>query len=151
MSSVGVDLQKQKPSKRKPSAEHVEQVLLFKWLKEMAQVDRRFTMAFALTNAGKRTYAMANWYKSEGLCKGVPDIFLAVPKPECPNCAKFVLAGLFIEMKAPGKQTIKAGGLAPEQEKWIGDLRWQGYQVNVCYSAEEAKKVILDYLGVALV
>ena len=146
MSSIGTDLQKQKVSKRKPSAEHVEQVALFKWLREMAKTDKRFGMAFALTNAGKRSYAMANWYKAEGLCKGVPDIFLAVPRLYPMYIVP--VAGLFIEMKAPGKETTKAGGVAPEQQEWIYNLRKQNYQVSVCYSAEEAKKVICDYLGI---
>ncbi|MBN1535965.1 MAG: VRR-NUC domain-containing protein, partial [Anaerolineales bacterium] len=48
--------------------------------------------------------------------------------------------GLFIEMKAGKNRTTK------NQNEWIQRLLGAGYLVIVCYSFEEAKKEILDYL-----
>ncbi len=50
--------------------------------------------------------------------------------------------GLYIEMK----RSVKSLSTVSEHQKhWIERLREQGYRVEICYGAEEAKKVIGDY------
>jgi hypothetical protein len=44
---------------------------------------------------------------------------------------------------------LRAAGVSSNQSEWHTALRAQGYQVSVCYSWEEARNVILAYLGVA--
>ena len=43
---------------------------------------------------------------------------------------------LFIEFKAPGKLPTKL------QEKWIADLRWQGFQAWACDDITDGKWLI---------
>lgn len=88
----------------------------------------------AIPNAGKRSYAAANWMRAEGLRKGVPDLFLAVPSMGESAC------GLWIELKV-GRNKPSA-----EQLALIKFLR-VGYRVEVCYSAEEAIHCIKEYLA----
>lgn len=71
--------------------------------------------------------------KREGVKKGVPDLFLAVPKKAC--------GGLWIEMKKKG------GKVTLEQREWLAKFVMQGYQAEVCYSFEEAKDIILRYIS----
>jgi hypothetical protein len=70
--------------------------------------------------------------KEAGVTSGVPDIFMAIPSDN--------YAGLFIEFKF-GKN--KLTGL---QQVFIARLREVGYRVDVCYTFEEARIVVLDYL-----
>ena len=79
--------------------------------------------------------------KAEGQLAGVPDLDLACPR-WWPDGS--VSHALFIEMKAPG------GRLSAEQKQIIALLEERDYKVAVCYSAEEAKKVIAEYLEIDL-
>ena len=69
--------------------------------------------------------------KDLGLVKGFPDLVLFLPRSH---------PGLIIEMKTKG------GRLHGEQPKVIEKLKEQGYRVEVCYSFDEARSVIKDYL-----
>ncbi len=72
--------------------------------------------------------------KASGVKKGFPDIQLCV--------ARQGYHGLFIELK----RVKPKGVVSPEQREWIWYLRDAGYEVWVCYGAEEAKNTILEYL-----
>ena len=75
-----------------------------------------------------------------GVLKNVPDLFLA--KTICDTTDTILYPGLFIEMKS------KTGRLREGQKEFMELLREQGFRCEVCYSFEEARDVICDYLGI---
>ncbi|MEW6212845.1 MAG: VRR-NUC domain-containing protein [Acidobacteriota bacterium] len=114
--------------------EHDHQCALFRWAAEMSERFPILEFMFAIPNAGAGAQrGQAGKLRAEGVKSGVPDIFIP--------CAKGGFYGLFIEMKV-GRNKPSA-----QQKKWIAYLRGFGYRVEVCYGVEEAKRVILDYLG----
>jgi hypothetical protein len=79
-----------------------------------------------------------------GVLKGELDLFLSLIATPVENQHTKFLAGLYIEMKW-GK-----GKISKEQQEII-DLRVaSGYQVAVCYDADDAIKVITEYLKAAV-
>lgn len=101
-------------------------------------------IVFAIPNGGSRNKIEAANLKKDGVLAGVPDLFVAKPMTDwCDHfvetCASY--AGLFIELKS------KRGRLSVQQLKVINDLRVCGYKAEVCYSADEAMKVVDEYLG----
>ena len=121
---------------RKPMSEHDEQVALFDWAGLYVREEPRLKLMFAIPNqGGKGKGAIIRGRKmvEEGLKKGVPDIFLPVVTEG--------FSGLFIEMKY-GK-----GRLSEEQTTYLNELTNGGYLCGVCYSFEQAKELIMDYLN----
>jgi hypothetical protein len=118
----------------------------------------------------------ARWLKDEGMEPGVPDVCVPVPTVvrrtnaesyEEGACEVKPLhfawwdgsgyeqcyPGLFIEMKAPYRRSKTGrgkGGVEPEQEVWIDRLRRLGWRVEVCYSCDEARALICEYLELPL-
>jgi len=113
-------------------SEHDEQVNLFAWARYMETKIPELKSMFHIPNGGHRHKAVAAKMKAEGVKAGVPDILLACPRDG--------FHGLFIEMKAGKNRTTK------NQNEWIQRLLGAGYLAVVCYSFEEAKKEIMDYL-----
>lgn len=122
--------------------ESEQQIMLFEWAELMSVLHPELKLLHAIPNGGKRHIATAVRLKKEGVKKGVPDVFLPVPKCESNKVCVILKTGLYIEMKS------KKGKLSESQQDWIERLRMQGYRVEVCCSFEEARDVILDYLGV---
>ncbi len=114
-------------------SEHDEQAALFHWAALNETHIPELALLFAIPNGGLRNKATAGKLKSEGVKRGVPDVCLPV--------AYDGFHGLFIEMKY-GKNTT-----TDDQNTWLMRLWNQGYQATVCHSFEEAKTVILEYLG----
>ena len=83
-------------------------------------------------NGGLRSIKTAARLKAQGTMAGFPDLFLFIA------CGQW--HGLMIEMKSP------KGQLSPAQTMVLPRIENQGYKVVVCYSAQEAIDVILDYL-----
>jgi len=75
--------------------------------------------------------------KKEGLKKGVPDLFIPVPKNG--------FNGLFIEMKKPKCLKSKAGTVSKEQREWLNLLSLNGYKSVVCVGSDVAIGVIDEY------
>ena len=73
-------------------------------------------------------------FKAEGVKAGVPDICLPVPRGEW--------HGLYIELKRRERGRVSA-----EQTAWLEALMRQGYATAICRGWEDAKRVILAYLG----
>ena len=122
------------------TSEHAEQVALFQ-LAELHQAQYpELEFLFAIPNGGHRYKAVAAKMKSEGVKSGVPDICLPVMSIQWGIGGTYYNA-LYIEMKV-GKNKPTAN-----QHHWIDGLRKLGNRVEVCYSADEAWNVILDYLG----
>lgn len=124
----------------------------------------QLSLMFAIPNGGLRHKATAGNLKAEGVKAGVPDIMLPVPQrittskgyPVAGYEQAAQVCGLFIEMKKPsekpsitlsGRPLRAAGKVSSKQAEWHNLLQLQGYQVAVCYSWEEARDVILAYLG----
>lgn len=113
--------------------EHEMQVALFRWAAYSLKQYPELNLMFAIPNGGARNIVVAKKLKAEGVKRGVPDIFLPVPRG--------THAGLFIEMKA-GKNKLTL-----EQKEWAQGLLSMGYHVVLCYSWEEAVEIIKTYLG----
>ena len=113
-------------------SEHQEQKALFEWSELQKNVYPGLSLLHAIPNGQYRS----GQKMEPGLKAGVPDICLPVPRGD--------YHGLYIEMKY-GKNKP-----APAQVWWIGQLRAQGYRVEVCYNWLAAQDVILDYLGANL-
>jgi len=87
---------------------------------------------YHVPNGGHRNKATAARLKAAGVKAGVPDVVLPAPKG--------VYHGLYIEMK------VKPNTPTDNQKEWLTYLKSVGYQTAVCYSYEEAIKVIVAYL-----
>jgi hypothetical protein len=145
--------------------EHGHQVALFAWaaafcnmpqpLEKYKAIQPALRLMFAIPNGGLRHKAEANKLKAEGVKSGVPDIFLPVAvrsKNSLGHYDEGYWHGLFIEMKKPSekpKDGRSKGGVSINQIEWHINLRTQNYLVFVCYSWQEARDVILQYLGVS--
>ena len=114
------------------TSEHQEAVLLADWASVEAFSDPRLNLFFAIPNGGDRNPRVGQKLKDEGVKRGVPYYFLAVP---C-NC----FHGLFIELKA------NKGRASPEQKQWIHNLNEQGYQAVIAHGADQAILTIENYL-----
>ena len=121
-----------KPLPTVTEAQHQE--ALFQW---WALVHRRYGLPecalIHVPNEGKRSVAQAVKLKRQGMRKGVSDILL------CAHAGKW--HGLWIELKKMG------GRATDEQIAFIAAMRECGYDGAVCYGWQEARDVIMDYLG----
>lgn len=111
--------------------EHEEQASLIQWAFAAQRLIPELSMLFAIPNQGA---ARLKNLQTEGVMKGVPDLFLAVARGQ--------YHGLFIELKRR-----KGGKVSFEQTQWLNELTIQGYLAVVSYGWDEAKGTILRYLG----
>lgn len=114
-------------------SESTEQKRLFAWMESAAPDHPELLLAFHIPNGGTRQAREAHNLRLQGVRRGVPDIFLPVPRGD--------FHGLFVEMKR------QRGGVVSEHQKaWIRSLRAMGYRAEVCKGFEAARDVIIDYL-----
>ena len=117
--------------------EHQIQAACIKWFN--LQYRDLKPLLFAIPNGaflqGDKMQRIRQWKKleAEGAKRGVPDLFLAVPRGD--------YAGLFLEMKA-GK-----GIVSKEQRYMMLMLDKQGYRCEVCYGMEEFIMKVNLYLA----
>lgn len=117
------------------SIEHDEQKRLIEWWAEFSALHGIPVIAlFAIPNGGERNVIVATRMKAEGVRRGVPDLFLALPK----GCYH----GLFIELKKPC-----GGKVSEHQKEYIRYLNSQNYLAIVCHGFDEAKRIICSYLS----
>ena len=116
------------------SSEAKEQEVVISWCKMQKGKCPELDLLFHIPNGGSRNFKEAMNLKKQGVKAGVMDLFLPV--------AKNGKHGLWIEMKY-GKNK-----LTPKQNIWYFSMKEQGYEVEVCYSADEAIQVIKKYLGI---
>lgn len=88
-----------------------------------------------IPNEGKRGQKARSDFVRLGGRKGYPDYVFDV--------ARSGFHGLRIEMKAPEEYK---SNISDDQRKWERRLNAQGYCFVYCYSSEEAKQIISDYL-----
>lgn len=129
------------------TTEDAEQMHLMHWAEIMMDYHKdspawqALDLMFHIPNGGARSKAEGGIFKAMGVKAGVPDLFLPVAGG-CMNIDTYPeYHGLFIEMKAEG------GRLSAAQRQWLDRLRGQEYACAVCHGAEEAEKVIEEYLN----
>ena len=83
---------------------------------------------FHIPNGGHRAISVARKMKDEGVCPGVPDLY--VPQWR-----------LWIEMKRQ-----KGGRLSPDQKDWIEYLEGVGDTVIVGKGAADASRQVLEFV-----
>lgn len=114
-------------------SEHDTQVAFFYAVRFMENRHPELKWFHAIPNGGQRNKAVAAKLKAEGVQRGIPDSFLPYPA----NGKN----GLYIEFK---NGTNK---LTPEQKEFLETAEQNGYAVGVAYTADEALKILEDYLG----
>jgi hypothetical protein len=120
----------------KSGTEHGHQAALFCWAAACQWPEVKWL--HAIPNGGERNPIVAANMKAEGARTGIWDVFLPFP------CGQH--AGLYIEMKKPGRQREKNGGLSDQQVDFGEYARQHHYATAVCYTWEEAVKAIVAYL-----
>lgn len=120
----------------KKESEHIHQTALFDLLRLNESKYPILKHIFAIPNGGQRHKAVAAKLKAEGVKAGIFDIFVPIPKGSS--------HGMFIEMKY-GKNK-----LTKEQNEFGIFAACYGYDAQVCYSWQEAAKVIENYLDIKL-
>lgn len=90
-------------------------------------------LLYHIPNEGKRSKATGARLKQLGLKSGVPDV--------CLPTAHGGYIGLYIEMK------IKPNKPTENQQEWLRELRGAGHFTAVCYSFEQAQRLIEEYLS----
>lgn len=108
-----------------------EQAALFDWAYLQRNTYPELDLLFHIPNGGSRNRLEAANLKRQGVKAGVPDLCLPV--------ARGGFHGLYIEMKYEKNIPTE------NQNEWMNALQNQGYAVAVCYSWEQASKVITDY------
>lgn len=121
--------------KKGTRAEADEQKDLFRWIRSKQVEIPELCLAFSTLNGVRLAPKLQKEMKEQGNKKGVPDVILPVVTKEFP--------GLFVEMK-----NVSGGSVSPEQKKFICMLKKQGYRAEVAKGYLEAKRIIMDYLGI---
>lgn len=91
----------------------------------------------------KHAMIVGGQLKAQGVKKGVSDICLPVKRGQW--------SGLYIEMKKPTERPQREGskgGVSEEQIAFGAFVQGQGFGFVVCYSWDEAAKIIEQYLEV---
>jgi hypothetical protein len=89
----------------------------------------------AIPNGGNRDAATGARLKAEGVKRGIPDLFLPVPK----NFTRLYY-GLYIEVKT------KTGRQTKEQRAFQQECELIGYRYEIVRSTQEGIDTILNYL-----
>ena len=117
--------------------EHDIQVAVMEWWSlQHKQFNVPEEVLFAIPNGGARNVITGKRLKQEGVRKGVPDMFLAVPM----YIINRQYSGLWIELKKP------KGRLSKEQATYLELLSKQGYCASVCYGFAKTVEAISRYL-----
>lgn len=114
-------------------SEAEEQKAIMQWTAYQSGKKPELELLYHIPNGGKRNGREAANLKAQGVKSGVPDLCLPV--------ARKGFHGLYIELKR-----IKGGRVSENQDKWLTALMEQGYFTAVCYGAEQAIKIITEYL-----
>lgn len=113
-------------------SEATEQERLISWAQRQYNKYPELKLLYHVPNGGSRNTLEAANLKRQGVKAGVPDLCLPV--------ARQGHHGLYIEMKWGQNKVTK------NQKQWLDDLQQQGYETTVCYGADEAIRVIKEYL-----
>lgn len=117
-------------------SEDTEQINVVSWANWNVNRYPELRWLFHVPNGGSRNKQEAVKFKQMGVKAGVSDLCLPYPKG--------IYCGLFIEMKYGNNRQQDT------QKEFLADMAAAGHFVATCYSAEEAIKVIEEYLNLAL-
>lgn len=111
-----------------------EQTALFQWAAMMEGRIPELRLLYHCPNGGSRNAREAHNLRLQGVKPGIPDIFFPAPRGK--------YHGLYIELKRR-----KGWKISSAQVEVMDALAGQGYAVEICYGWEQARNVILGYLG----
>lgn len=117
-------------------SEDTEQINVVSWANWNVNRYPELRWLFHVPNGGSRNKQEAVKFKQMGVKAGVSDLCLPYPKGS--------YCGLFVEMKFGNNRQQDT------QKEFLADMAAAGHFVATCYSAEEAIKVIEEYLNLAL-
>lgn len=112
--------------------EDEEQAYIISWCNIMSARYPELSLLYHIPNEGKRSGREGAKLRRMGLRRGVSDLCLPV--------ARCGYHGLYIELKA------KDGRATAEQKKFIEEVGREGYLARLCFGADEAVKLIEDYI-----
>lgn len=118
-------------------SEDTEQIAVVNWAHWYADRYPELKWLYHCPNGGSRNRAEAVKLKQMGVKAGVADLCIPYPKG--------IYCGLYIEMKFGDNRQQNT------QKEFLADMAAAGHFVATCYSAEEAIKVIEEYVKLALV
>lgn len=116
-------------------SEDTEQINVVSWANWNVNRYPELRWLFHVPNGGSRNRAEAVKFKQMGVKAGVSDLCLPYPKGS--------YCGLFVEMKFGNNRQQDT------QKEFLADMAAAGHFVVTCYSAEEAIKVIEEYLNLS--
>lgn len=135
MAKLDEAVARRKPITKTPLVpEEQEQITLFEWVEQAKAAHPELAFLYAIPNGGKRSKPEAVRFQRAGVRKGIPDMFLSVPRGGC--------HGLYIELKR-----LDGGRLAQEQIEWLNRLSRQGYKCAVCHGWDAARREIMEYIA----
>lgn len=136
-----------KPRQRRDDPEHRIQAELIARVRLLERNNPDLCDLHAIPNGGHRGRAAAGKMKAEGVKRGVPDLFLPVPRdgrthnPASPHDVHGRLYyGLYLETKTP------AGRLTPEQRDFLTRAVGRGYACATYREPGEGVRRLLQYL-----
>ena len=121
----------------KGPSENQHQMAVFKW-SQQARIRQKWPelkLLFHIPNERNCTPKQGKLFQLMGVRRGVPDLFLPVPRGR--------YHGLWIEMKA------EDGDTTGDQEWWGEQLMAQGYAWEVCHGWESAARVLEWYMSLS--
>ncbi len=114
-------------------SEDTEQINVIQWARWQQERHPELKLLHHCPNGGSRNKAEAVKLKQMGVVAGIPDLHLPVPKG--------IYSGLYIELK------YDRGTLQESQKEVLRELAEVGNYCAVCYGAEEAIKIIEEYIA----
>lgn len=114
-------------------SEDTEQINVIQWARWQQERHPELKLLHHCPNGGSRNKAEAVKLKQMGVVAGIPDLHLPVPKG--------IYSGLYIELKCD------RGTLQESQKEVLRELAEVGNYCAVCYGAEEAIKIIEEYIA----
>jgi hypothetical protein len=130
-----------KPEDFVNGSETGEQKAVFAWAGLNQHLYPQLKWLHAIPNANSHRMV------AEGVRAGVSDIFAPWPKWSNFMRREVEYIGLYIEMKTEKRRNQKNGGCSQDQLDFIDYATKAGYKCHVCYSWQEARDAILEYLG----
>lgn len=113
-------------------SEDTEQIAVIQWAQYAVNHYPELKWLHHIPNGGSRNRLEAVKLKQMGVKAGVSDLCLPYPKG--------IYCGLYIEMKFGNNRQQET------QKEFLRDMAEAGHFVVTCYSAEDAVKVIEEYL-----
>lgn len=122
----------------KSGSEDGEQAAVFCWAALNRPTYPQLKWMHAIPNGGSRHIVEANKMVGTGTRSGILDFFLPWPVK--------IYHGLYIEMKVEKHRNKEDGGLTKQQVYFKAYADNVGYKTAVCYSWQEARDAIIEYL-----